>query len=128
MYNHHISDDDYLKAKTNLNLVDDNGQRLFLTGECIYSNTEKFTDSNKNGIWDEEEEFTDLGNDRWNDIKTLDNCTFSEQGKLYNNDLYLIQLEFFSNYWKITSSYKMNNNFEASTTNGDILFGDKEEK
>tara|TARA_Y100001970_G_C14197487_1_gene838985 strand:+ start:321 stop:2093 length:1773 start_codon:yes stop_codon:yes gene_type:complete len=157
VYNHHISDDDYLKAKTNLNLVNDNGQTLFLTGECIYSNAEKFTDSNKNGIWDEGEEFTDLGNDkwdegeefidlnsngiwdedeeftdlgddRWNDIKTLDNCTFSEQGKLYNNDLYLIQLEFFSNYWKITSSYKMNNNFEPSTTDGDILFGDKEEK
>ena len=157
VYNHHASDGDYLTAKTNLKLVNENGEELILTGNCTYITVEKFVDKNNNGkwdqgedfadkgngkwdqgeewsdtnkndLWDQDEKFIDKGNLRWNDIKTLDHCEFVESGGLYNSTSYLIDLEFFTDYWKIISSYRKNQDFEAGTTDGDILFGEKEEK
>ena len=86
---------------------------------------EEFSDWN--GIYDEGEDFTDVGYGKWNDIRTSEYCEFIENGILYNNDPSLIQIAFFDQMWIILES-KEKEEFMPSTNDGEILFGYKKDK
>ena len=92
IYNHSKSNKDKLFAKTNLILVDKNGEKLELVGDCAY-------DSN---------------------FETFEPCLFKQDKVLYNDISYSVELEFINKedqdpFWEINRFKKKDNLFKPAT-------------
>ena len=106
IYNHSKSNKDTLFAKTNLILVDENGKKLELVGDCTY-------DSN---------------------FETFEPCLFKKDKVLYNDTSYLVELEFIDkedqdSFWEINKFEKEENKFTlANFSIGKDIKDDKEDE